>query len=66
MFAANFISDFFTVGDMIVLKIFGYEQFLALRASLDEQTKQLDLTGVDLPRNFSFKQNEQIIMLQKT
>ena len=63
---ANIVQKVYSVAGILVLRIFGYDQLLALKVNykqLPEQKAELSFDGVDLPRIYSVKPTEEILCL---
>ena len=59
----NFVQDFHTIGDMLFMRIFGYDQLLGMKATKKDK-KNLSVDGFEVSRNFTVKTKEQIKALK--
>jgi hypothetical protein len=68
-FAANLVEQYFTMSDRILIKVFGYDQILVLKAqsqenpTIKDQDDLLTIDGIEASRNLSVRSNENIISI---
>ena len=60
----DFVQEFHTIGDMLFMRMFGYDQLLGMKATKKDQ-KNLSVDGFEVSRNFTVKTQEEIMALKQ-